>query len=76
MDDTAITLQDAIKKVDEWLASADKGCRVWGSHSTLDKTEQRYHDMYVTRWAALKDVALLLAKVIEADGEYEKHDTE
>jgi len=76
MDNTAITLQDAIKQVDEWLDTADKGCHIWGGHSPLTSTEQRFYDMYLHRWAAFKEVSLLLAKVTEADGEYEKHDTE
>ena len=76
MEDTAITLQEAIVQVDAWLAIADHGCRVWGGHTPMTKPEQRFYDMYIAKWAAYKDVALLLARVVEEVSEYEKHDTE
>jgi hypothetical protein len=69
MDDTAITLQDAIKKVDEWLAIADHGCRTWGGLTPLTRMEQRYYDMYVSKWGALKEVALLLSRIVVKESE-------
>ena len=69
MDDTAITLKEAIKQVNEWLDTADHGCRTWGGHSPLTSAEQRFYDMYLHRWAAFKEVSLLLSKISVKESE-------
>lgn len=58
MDDQSITLQEAITQVDQWLADADRGCR--NNHGT--PTTEIYA-IYVGKWNALKNVALLLSKI-------------
>ena len=72
MDSPTITLQDAIKQVDEWLAEADKACTLH-SGGGIGNT---YYTINLSRWSTLKEVAELLSKVTETDDEYQKHDTE
>jgi len=64
MEDTAITLKEAIVQVDAWRASMDKGCLLHGK----DKDRTNY-TWYVSKWAAYNDVALLLAKIAVKESE-------
>lgn len=64
MDDKSITLQEAITQVEEWLAEADRGCR---NNHGIPTTE--IYAIYVGKWNALKNVALLLSKIATKESE-------
>lgn len=65
MDDSVITLQDAIKQVDEWMKDADAGCRAYRDRGL----NHYYYTMYVSKWNAYKSVALLLSKIATKESE-------